>query len=704
MILLIIFITSIINIVLGIISYQKNPNSATHKLLTFLTLIFACWTVANYFSLHSSTEEETLFWIRMVMVITAPMGPVLYLFSKAFPGPELKTNKFILFMLFSLSLVVAGISFTPLLFESVSLENGVKPTPGPAIPLYGLLLIGSTFGGFVEIFLKYRKSHGLEKLQLKYLVFGITVTFSLLILTNFLFVVLLSFSELVILGPIFTLVFVGFITYSIIKHRLMEIRLVIARSLAYTLLLAILATLYTIGIFSVSPYFLGKQITIQQMIVSSTLALILALTYEPLKKLLESHTDKIFFKGKYNTDEVILTLTTTIASTFKLKELTQRTLHDLLKALHIAHGAFITYGKDGKFLIIQEGNLKHPNYDKETIYKLLSLKRRVILDEEKEMKNKQLLRKLNMVVSLPLREHGKNEGLLLLGEKKTGEIYTQQDVNVLDIFVPEMSLAIRNASSYEEIQRFNVTLREQIEKATGELKIAHGKLQELDKLKDEFLGVASHELRTPITSIKALAQVLHRKSERENNTKNILLLERIDKQADRITNLINDLLNISNIEAGKLILREEEFNFDSMVRRVVSEVQYTTDTHKILVEGEIKRMVYGDDNRLEQVMSNLLTNAIKYSPGGKDVSVRLSDENDHVLVGIQDSGEGIAKKDQKKIFKRFYRSAVEDKNISGFGLGLYISAEIIRRHKGKIWVESELGKGSTFYFTVPYKR
>src|SRR6185437_3861663 len=208
-----------------------------HRLLAILTFIFALWTVTNYFSLNSSTADGTLFWIRAVMFVTAALGPILYFFVKAYPHPELKINKIVFSSLILATIIVELLAFTPFVFSSVSVANGIHPTPAPGIILFGVLFIGGPIAATVEIIRKYRRSTGLAKLQYKYLVLGITATFGLLIFTNFLFVVLLNFSDLVILGQMFSLVLVGFIFYAIIRHRLLEIRMIIARSVVYTLLL-----------------------------------------------------------------------------------------------------------------------------------------------------------------------------------------------------------------------------------------------------------------------------------------------------------------------------------------------------------------------------------------------------------------------------------------------------------------------------------
>jgi len=230
--------------------------------------------------------------------------------------------------------------------------------------------------------------------------------------------------------------------------------------------------------------------------------------------------------------------------------------------------------------------------------------------------------------------------------------------------------------------------------------------KEVSRQKDEFIGIASHEIKTPITTIKTFTELLQQKLGAGSKKEYGRILEHITTQSDRLITLVTDLLSFSQMQAGKFVLRKEEFDLDALTTRTVEAVQESASEHSIVKQGSLRRLVIADESRIEQVLINLLTNAIKYSPGGKKVIVRLSESAHEAKVSVQDFGMGIAKKDHATIFERYFRITRADdveKNdkTEGFGLGLYISAEIIEKHGGKIWVESE-GKGSTFYFTLPF--
>jgi len=220
--------------------------------------------------------------------------------------------------------------------------------------------------------------------------------------------------------------------------------------------------------------------------------------------------------------------------------------------------------------------------------------------------------------------------------------------------------------------------------------------------KEEFLGFASHELKTPVTSIKAYIQLMLLYAKREQKKDLLPLIQKVDVQVDRLTHLINDLLDVTKVQAGKLEFNFESFSLNEIVDEVISNMQLTTSKHQIVKEGSIKAFVYGDRERTAQILINLLSNAIKYSPEADRVMVRVTDGDDKVGIAIQDYGIGIAKEYQQKIFERFYRvDGRKQETYPGLGLGLHIASEIARRQNGRLLVESELGKGTTFYLELP---
>lgn len=228
--------------------------------------------------------------------------------------------------------------------------------------------------------------------------------------------------------------------------------------------------------------------------------------------------------------------------------------------------------------------------------------------------------------------------------------------------------------------------------------------KQFQQQKDNFLGIASHELKTPLTSLKLYSQFLEKNLRKQNDNHNADVALKMDDQINKLTGLVNDLLDVTKIQNGKILLNKSDFDFDELVQDIITEQQMSTN-HKIVVEPEIIGNVYGDRHRISQVMSNLIGNAIKYSPNADKILIttRLTDEG-CVLFSVRDFGIGIPEDKKDKVFEQYYRvSGSKEHTFPGLGLGLYISSEIIKRSGGRIFVNSIEGKGSEFCFEIPKK-
>ncbi len=226
--------------------------------------------------------------------------------------------------------------------------------------------------------------------------------------------------------------------------------------------------------------------------------------------------------------------------------------------------------------------------------------------------------------------------------------------------------------------------------------------KELEKRKDQFIGMASHELKTPVTTIKVFSQMIERALEQKGLHEMASYAHRMNEQIDKLTHLIGDMLDISRIEAGKLPFEYISFRLDDLIEETVENMRSITHRNEIVITESCDCTIYGDKERIGQVIINLLTNAIKYSPAGSKILVSASGKQNLAVVSVQDFGIGISKEYQSKVFDRFFQADDPvEKTFPGLGIGLFITSEIVKRHGGKIWVKSERGQGSTFYFTIP---
>jgi PAS domain S-box-containing protein len=227
--------------------------------------------------------------------------------------------------------------------------------------------------------------------------------------------------------------------------------------------------------------------------------------------------------------------------------------------------------------------------------------------------------------------------------------------------------------------------------------------QKLDEQrKNDFIGMVSHELKTPLTSLSGFLQLLRRKALKNGDTSTAGSTDRSLNQVRKMTTMINGFLNVSKLESGKIDLHKRSFPLNELIQEMVDEAMAIQSTHRISYSG-CQVSVYADRDKIGNVISNLLSNAVKYAPGGKLVAVTCMLREDAVQVSIKDEGMGIAAEHLEQLFQRFYRVQPNNDNITGFGIGLYLSAEIIRRHNGRIWAESTPGEGSVFHFVLPLK-
>ncbi len=238
--------------------------------------------------------------------------------------------------------------------------------------------------------------------------------------------------------------------------------------------------------------------------------------------------------------------------------------------------------------------------------------------------------------------------------------------------------------------------------------------EEVNRAKDEFLSIASHELKTPITSIKGYSQALLRRARRvdggavkpEDWNRTVSQLAVIEQQASKLARMVDDLLDVTRAETQRFQLNFASTDLVVLTTRVIEQLQATTAKHQISLSSEAPQVeVDIDESRIEQVLYNLISNAIKYSPDGEEIRVQLRLEDSEVICAVSDKGIGIPKEEQGMLFNRFYRASnASATRISGIGLGLYISSGIVSQHSGRMWVDSQVGRGSTFYFSLPLEQ
>ena len=691
-------------IFIGLFTYYKNPKSATNQLFFLFSLTLVVYLGFNNLALHQYTEIVTFFWLKLLMSSVAVLN-LLYLFLVVvFPQAKLSIKSLYLWLMILFTGLIVGLSQTNLVFSGVKFtDSNIESIPGAGMSLFFLHTVMFLGGGFVILIKKYKRAIGIGKIQTQLFLLGTIIMYTATFVTNYLFVLIFNTTMFITLLPIYALVFAGFISYAIVKHRFLDVSFIVARTVSYSLLVLTFGLFYAFAFALVSTLFVSTVIEMQAIAISTVLALIMAFSFQPLRRLLEKVTDRVFYKDHYDTNKLLYDLALIMASTLRLEDVTHGILKEIIKQMRISQGAFVLVEEGKVFDIKSEGFKTVPSYD-EAELKILARNHVLVFEELDETEQKNILRKLDISVAVPLRTEGREVGLLILGEKESGDIYSEQDLHTLEIIGPEAAIAIQNAKAYEEIRRFNITLQEEVDRATKDLQEANVKLQELDKLKDEFVSLASHELRTPMTAIKGSLSTILEGYSGEISKESREFLTAAYNENDRLIRLVNNLLNISRIEAGRFTFKVTKVDIEKLITEVVKNLQPAATERNIFLKYEkdgVVPLVYGDEDKVKEVVINLVGNASKFTHKG-GITVQTYVKDSMLTTSVTDTGSGIAPEDIERLFKKFSQVGGNyARPTGGTGLGLYISKQIVEGLKGSIWLESTVGAGTTFYFSLP---
>lgn len=700
-------ISALVNFILssslGLIVFIKNPRKQINITFAFFAFAVALWSFSYFFWQISSSKEDAISWLKLLMAF-AIFIPAFYLHLVT--ALTNSSNKYIL----AISYFTFSIFFLSDLLTSQFIQGtksllmfGYWPIPGPIFHLFLIIWVGTVIYSTYLLYLSHQSSSGLVKMQTKYLLWGMVIGFAGGSTNYFLWYGI----PIPPVGNILVSLYVGLTAYAIVRHSFLDIRLVIARTVSFTLLVALIGFLYTLLFAFLSSTFLGVTFELRVIIIFTLLTLLVSFSFQPIRRALEKITDKLLYKDKYDTSKLLYDLALVMASTLELKDLASRLIDTLISQIRISRGMFILTEKGHIYDMVYQGYQTKPVLDQQKISTLLTLQSMTIFEELEEGDMKNMMRGEDFMVVIPLYTKGEDVDLLILGEKLSGDIYTPEDIRILDILAPEAAVAIQNAKAYEEIRRFNITLQEEVDKATKDLQIANERLKQLDKLKDDFVSITSHELRTPMTAIRSYAWMALHKSDIPLSQKLQRYLYRTLISTERLINLVNDMLNVSRIESGRIDISPKPFSMIALVKDTMEEVHAKADEKelKLLVLEDKIPQVFADADKVHEILLNLIGNSIKFTPPGGTILVSFFTDGLVVETSVKDSGAGIVRDDLSRLFRKFGRldnSYVSISTSGGTGLGLYISKSLIELMHGKIWAASEgMGKGATLTFSLP---
>ena len=714
--------TSLICLVLAIFVFFKNRRSKINQSFTLLILSVSAWIFTNFMVDTSRTLPPAFVWSKLTLV--GPIFiPLLFLFfSTVFPRDQKKQNKKLWLVLSIPTTILLVLVPTKLNVESVQfVEWGVDVTVGALYVPFSIYFVLYMGAGLINVFRSFRKSKGLERVQLLYLLWGVSITVILGLTANAL-LPLLGISILAGFGPLSSLIFISLVSYSIVKHRFMDIRFAVNKAAGVTLLAAfVYAGFY--GVIWIFTKTFGGVFNIQAYTTGIVVAYVFTIIYDPVRK---SLGERAFLPPVYDSEELAAELAEVMSHELDLKALLDEVLKKLTGEVGVAAAAMVIFnGNNEKTEVrmvrtvgeVNQKSLVGPSVlkltskitDEETVFVREELEREAVdgvnfVPAEKEALS--YFEDCQLSLLLPLFSSEKTLGFLLLSSKESEEPYTSQDIDFLVGLSRSVSVAVERATLHQEMRDFNFTLQKEIKKATAKLRKAYEELKELDKMKDEFISITSHELRTPMTSIQGYLWMLKEKGG-ELNEKQKRYLEKAQKGSGRMISLINDMLDVSRVEQGRMELEVKPFEISALIGEVIEELKVRAEKKglglEFLSRGERIAKVKADSDKVRRVLRNLIDNALKFTETG-GVAVDAYEKGKFVKITVEDTGKGIAKEDLPRLFKKFGRlesDFVTAAEAGGTGLGLYISKALVEKMGGKMGVESEVGKGSTFSFTLP---
>ncbi len=512
-------------------------------------------------------------------------------------------------------------------------------------------------------------------------------------------------------GPVAIILFLFAIMYSIVKYRLMDVKTAVARSVSYMLLLIALAVVYVISAYIISIVIFQRTLTIDSRVnfMNMILAILLAFLYQPIKKFFNKLTDRVFYYGEYDADTFAREISKILTYTADLQLLTRRVGNYIASSLKAEKVAFCIpekgiYGRTGRrrLSVVEEDVRRIMDY----YYKYCSFPEVILANQVKDPELKKLLDIHRTKIVIPLLHQNQETGILFLGEHKSLG-YSSRDIEMLESIAGELAVSIRNSLSMEEINELNKSLQRRIDEATKELRFSNRQLQRLDEAKNEFISMASHQLRTPLTSIKGyLDMMLEGDLGKISPTQRAVLREAFSS-SERMVRLINDFLNVSRLQTGKFTIDKQSVDIAQILRDEVSLLKVVADQRSVEMVLKIDKKIPSlavDSEKIRQVMLNMIDNAIYYSNPHKKVVITLRSSGKMIEFSVKDSGIGVPKSEQANLFGKFFRGTnAKKRRPDGTGVGLFLAKKVILSHDGEMIFESEEGKGSTFGFKLPVR-
>lgn len=708
--------------VIGLLVLLRNYRDAVNRRFFAVCLFAAIWSVSFVitFALFESSPTAQGRDVLDIMNKISYLSGLLVVFSIvifSYYFPVKRESKALRYII-PLMVIGAGLSLTSGVAGVVSInaEGVYEITSGEQALLYVLIM---AIGTMLVVFNLVKTRHDLDKLQkaqkrLLAISFGTSITVGVLLAV--IAPLLAPQYKIDIISPIALLLFLVPVGAAVGRYKLFNFRKVLARGLVYMLVIGTLLLLYVgLGLL-ITVAFSGvfSDIQVGTLTLLFIFSIISALAFAPLKRIFDSNTKKLFFRDAYEPQNFLNDLNTSLVSLIDTSAIIKATSLLTEHYLSPSFVGFYVYKNakelDKVFFTKEVSDEQQKNIQLTT--KELSNKVTIISDVpslNQKLKQRAVDANIEVVANLLSSEkENYRVGSIVLGPKKSGGLYDKQDYRVMEIIADELVIALQNALRFEEIQQFNITLQEKVDTATKELRGANEKLIALDQSKDEFISMASHQLRTPLTSVKGYVSMVLEGDVGKISAQQKKLLDQAYLSSQRMVYLIADLLNVSRLKTGKFIIESKPTQLADVIETELEQLKETAASRKLSLEYDKPKdfpMLNLDETKIRQVVMNFVDNAIYYTPAGGHIKVGLEDKGDIIDFTVTDDGIGVPKSEQHNLFNKFYRAGNAKKaRPDGTGLGLFMAKKVVIAQGGNIIFKTAEGKGSTFGFSFEKKK
>ncbi|HEU4831005.1 MAG TPA: ATP-binding protein [Candidatus Saccharimonadales bacterium] len=702
-------IAAIMTASVGIIVWFAQKRNSLRWSFLVLSLFIGLWIISNVvFAIATDAWKYPIALLSYAFAMGVAVHLLLFSLRLAMGGKKLPLKRQI--GIASAGYVIGGISVIPGVVASGVQGSGII-TNIIALGIYGLVLGVYLVASSVVLVAARRRVRYVSRQQVSVVLLGMAISSIAGAFFN-LILPLVGEYRFVQLGPASAVLFVSVVAYVIVRHKLFDVRLAIVRSIVYFLILTTLTGLYFGLAYIITSVLHISLLSPEQMVINVVIALVMALSFQPIKRFFDRLTNRLFYRDNYSIDDFIRKLSRTLTSTTDLRSLLQRAAQEVAATLKAEQAFFHIYLPDNRYM--SAGTERHKRLPKTDTNELdmfiETYGDEIIVTDLLPATGgsvRRLLMSYRIALVLPLRQGDDRVGYLFLGDKKSAG-YAQRDIQALITIRDELMIATQNALSVQEVRDLNATLQQRIDEATKELRASNTQLQRLDEAKDEFVSMASHQLRTPLTSVKGyISMVLDGDVGKISDDQKHLLSEAFTS-SERMVHLINDFLNVSRLQTGKFVIDARPTNLSKVVEQELDGLESSARSRDLTFAFTPPKdfpKLNIDESKVRQVVMNFADNALYYSPENTTISVSLLIEGDDILFTVKDKGIGVPANEQARLFSKFYRASnARKQRPDGTGVGLFLAKKVITAHGGSVIFESKEGKGSTFGFRLPLAR